>query len=118
MAGVYPQVAMPRTVISTSKFVKPQDRPHNPWVTVDKTHWEWPRYWQRVIARIRKEHRPEQNKTVLVVSVLNPEFLNAINNQNPNLLATIPPMSVGTIEFDTPDELDAWARVADRLTEK
>lgn len=84
------------------------------------TSAEWPKHWQRVIAKITRQYQTLEDRYVIWVRALNPEYLKYMNDREAradDYLGRMPPRYLdGVLEFETVEDLDAWARVTDRIT--
>lgn len=67
---------------------------HDLYARALQNSWMWPKHWQRQIKRI--ERRPDPNYMIYRYYVL------AVNGGE-------------VLEFDTPDEINEWASITDRM---
>lgn len=93
---------------------------HSKWMAFQRNRFSWPKHWQRVIYKIKKEFDVLQHKDRYFVLPSNPDYQTYLNEMEPRPTSLpwdpAPPQHLGVVEFDTMEDIDMWARVASRIS--
>ena len=96
-------------------YTPPQDL----YMAATKNEFYWPIHWRRVIHKIEMLHEPATGRRPIRVTPRNPDFAKYLEAENWTSTdaeeGRIPPMYLDRVEFETIEEMDAWATVCSRI---
>lgn len=98
------------------------------WLALQRNRFSWPKHWQILIFKIHREQNVLDDTSRYIVLPTNPEWPQYLDECDRLESARAvrgftalqpfpvpPPMHLDPIEFDSMEDIDRWAFVANRL---